>query len=214
MHKIKLQANEILVLHTNDKNNRAYGDFQYPEKGIVTALDWDGRAKCGGGLHGLPRGCGDGSLLNWSNDAFVLLLKVNTEKYVEFDGKCKFESADVIFCKQGGMTDAVAILCAVYPDAPIVGRTATAGYKGTATAGDYGTATAGDKGTATAGYKGIATAGNEGTATAGNEGILIITHWDEVANRWRKAIASVGENGIEPNKKYRLSSDNKFVEAE
>jgi hypothetical protein len=99
--------------------------------------------------------------------------------------------------------------------------TATAGYNGTATAGDngtataagcYGTATAGDYGTATAGYNGTATAGDYGTAmagyygtaTAGDYGTLIIKAYD--SGRYRSYLANVDENGIEPNKKYRLQN--------
>ncbi|WP_374492781.1 hypothetical protein [Brachymonas sp.] len=100
--------------------------------------------------------------------------------------------------------------------------TATAGYKGTATAGDLGTATAGDKGTATAGYKGTATAGDLGTATAGNSGTatagetgeLRIRYWDYKAERYRTAIAYVGEDGIEAGTAYRLDDNHKFVEVQ
>jgi hypothetical protein len=84
--------------------------------------------------------------------------------------------------------------------------TATAGYRGTATAGDRGTATAGDSGTATAGDSGTATAGDSGTATAGDSGTVCIRYWDAKADRYRLAIGYVGENGIQPNVKYRLEN--------
>jgi hypothetical protein len=90
--------------------------------------------------------------------------------------------------------------------------TATAGYSGTATAGYSGTATAGYSGTATAGYSGTATAGYRGTATAGDSGELRIRYYDRKADRFRTAIAYVGEDGIEPNVAYRLDDD-KFVKA-
>ena len=102
------------------------------------------------------------------------------------------------------------------------GGTATAGWGGTATAGDRGTATAGDGGTATAGYGGTATAGNGGTATAGDGGTatagyggeLRIGWWDQKSDRRRTAVAYVGENGIEPNVKYKLNDAHEFVRAE
>jgi hypothetical protein len=187
MKKIKLSKNEILVLHTNDENNQAYGGFQYPKSGEVFAPDWDGLPECGGGLHGLARGCGDGSLINWGSDGFALLLKVNSERIIDLQGKCKFERGEIVFCKKGGLSEAINLMKAVYPDAPIVGVFATAGDRGTATAG-YG-----------------------GTATAGYGGTLIIKRWDCAATRWRREIAYVGENGIEPGKKYKLDDDNKFV---
>ncbi len=102
------------------------------------------------------------------------------------------------------------------------GGTATAGYRGTATAGDYGTATAGDYGTATAGHRGTATAGNGGTATAGycgivtagDVGMICLTYYDAKSDRCRMAVAYVGEDGILPNRKYKLNDSHEFVEAE
>jgi hypothetical protein len=89
--------------------------------------------------------------------------------------------------------------------------TATAGDSGTATAGYAGTATAGDSGTATAGDSGTATAGDSGTATAGEFGALDIIWYDGA--RYRRALAYVGENGILPNKPYRLDERGSFVPA-
>ena len=105
--------------------------------------------------------------------------------------------------------------------------TATAGYRGTATAGDVGTATAGDAGTATAGYRGTATAGDvgtatagdagtatagdRGTATAGDAGTLIVSWWDSSANRQRKAVGYIGENGLQPNIAYRLNISGEWL---
>jgi len=99
--------------------------------------------------------------------------------------------------------------------------TATAGDYGTATAGDYGTATAGDYGTATAGYSGTATAGDYGTATAGDYGTatagdygtVVLRYWDTSAQRYRMKVAYVGEDGIEPNTKYRLDDSGNFVKS-
>jgi hypothetical protein len=86
--------------------------------------------------------------------------------------------------------------------------TATAGYRGTATAGNYGTATAGEGGTATAGEGGTATAGYRGTATAGEGGTLDLQWYD--GKRYRRSIAYVGEGGILPDTKYRLTATGVF----
>lgn len=91
--------------------------------------------------------------------------------------------------------------------------TATAGEYGTATAGRCGTAAAGYKGTAIAGRCGKAIAGRCGKAIAGEKGELHIRYWDHVAERYRTAIAYVGEDGIKPNVAYKLDDNNKFVEA-
>ncbi len=110
------------------------------------------------------------------------------------------------------------------------GGTATAGASGTATAGDNGTATAGDDGTATAGhrgtataggygtamagYRGTATAGNGGTAMAGDKGTICIQYYDMQNDRYRLAVAYVGEDGIKPNREYTLNDSHEFVEVE
>ena len=188
MKKIKLNKNEILILRTSDKDGRSHGGFQWPIDGAVAAPDWDGKPECGGGLHGLPRGCGDGSLLTWGKEATTQLVAVDaSQDYLEFDGKCKFKDGRVVFSKQNAIYDAIEILCAIYPDLPIVGRKATAGDAGTATAG------------------------NRGTATAGDDGILVIKLWD--GKRYRISIGYVGEDGIEPNKKYKLDEKGKFIVA-
>jgi hypothetical protein len=81
---------------------------------------------------------------------------------------------------------------------------------GTATAGARGTATAGYEGTATAGYEGTATAGESGTATAGEKGELRIRYYDFKAERYRTAVAYVGEDGIEPGTAYVLDANHSF----
>jgi hypothetical protein len=90
--------------------------------------------------------------------------------------------------------------------------TATAGCRGTATAGPGGTATAGYRGTATAGNSGIATAGDGGIATAGDGGTICLQYYDAQSERYRIAVAYVGEDGILPNRKYKLNDSHEFVE--
>ena len=47
-----------------------------------------------------------------------------------------------------------------------------------------------------------ATAGYRGTATAGDGGTIAILWWDNKREKYRRAVAEVGENGIEKNKPY------------
>jgi len=91
--------------------------------------------------------------------------------------------------------------------------TATAVDSGTATAGDSGTATAGDSGTATAGDRGTATAGDRGTATDGCSGTIVIEWYDRKADRYRRTVGYVGEQGIEANAAYRCDEAGKLVRA-
>ena len=72
-------------------------------------------------------------------------------------------------------------------------------------------ATVGYAGTATAGARGTATAGDDGTATAGYAGEIRIRYYDHKNNRYRTAIAYIGEDGIEANTAYVLDENHKFV---
>ena len=224
MKKAKAQET-VYVLRTCDKDMKAYGGFVWPRSGPVCAPDWEKTTRCGNGLHGLMWGSGDVSRLSFAQDAVWMVVAVDKATIVDLGDKVKFPSGEVVFC--GDRPSAVAEIVARGADSSRVvyytatagyGGTATAGYGGTATAGecgtatagdggtatagDRGTATAGDGGTATAGYRGTATAGDGGTATAGDGGTIAILWWDNKREKYRRAVAEVGENGIEKNKPY------------
>jgi len=209
------------ILKTVQADGSAYGNFQWPlEVGAeVVAPDWDPTPQCGGGLHGLLNGVGNGGLLNWDNDAVWIVAKVPKKaQLIDLGDKVKVSRCKVVFV--GNQLSAISFLQENGCDGPIVGATvvagnngtatagdrgtATAGDCGTATAGDYGTATARDCGTATAGDYGTATAGYKGTATAGDSGTIQI-RWHD-GDRYRTAVGYVGENGILPNVAYRVES--------
>ena len=165
----RLLKDEALMLRTCDGDGKSYGGFQWPKIGPVTCSDWNDSPNCGNGLHGLLWGTGNGLLLDWSESALWLVVRIKKSQIIDLNGKVKVPSGIVEFC--GDAQQAVTIIQQYAPvGSAIVGGTATAGDGGTATAGYRGTATAGDGGTATAGYSGTATAGYEGTATAGDRG--------------------------------------------
>ena len=164
----KAQGKALVLRTCKPDMSSARNGFRWPTEGPVEAPDWDPRPRCGGGLHGLLWGEGDGRLLNWSDDARWLVVEVDEADPIDLDGKVKFPRGVVVHC--GDRLSATAYLAERAPGRAITGGTATAGYAGTATAGDDGTATAGDRGTATAGDDGTATAGYAGTATAGYAG--------------------------------------------
>ena len=127
--------------------------------------------------------CGNGlhALLSGEGDASLLnwaddatWQMVGFDEYVYLSGKVKFPRCEVATGSRLAVTDALIKL----------------------------TNAAVHAGTATAGYAGTATAGNRGTATAGDAGIILIKWWD--GKRYRFAEGYVGENGIEPNKPYRV----------
>ena len=176
------------ILKTVNADGSAYGNFQWPlEVGAeVVAPDWDPTPQCGGGLHGLLNGVGDGGLLNWDNDAVWIVAKVPKKaQLIDLGDKVKVSRCKVVFV--GNQLSATSFLQENGCDGPIVGATVVAGNNGTATAGDCGTATAGYRGT------------------------IQIRWWD--GNRSRTAVGYVGENGILPNVAYRVESG-VFVEAQ
>jgi len=146
-------------------------------------------------------------LLNWEPSAVWLVVEVATASFVNLNGKVKFPRGNVVHC--GTRLSATSYLAERAPGHVIVGGTATAGARGTATAGDDGTATAGYAGTATAGDDGTATAGYAGTATAGARGTLLIRWYD--GDRYRIATFYVGEDGVLPNRAYRVDGAGKRV---
>ena len=206
------------ILKTVQADGSAYGDFVWPlEVGAqVVAPDFNTDASCGGGLHGLLNGCGNGALLNWGDGSVWIVAKVPKKaQMVDLGDKVKVDRCKIVHV--GNRETATTFLVDHGCSGPIVGVTATAGDGGTATAGDGGNATAGDEGTATAGkwgtatagYGGTATAGKWGTATAGDGGTLILRRWDGC--RDRTVVGHVGENGILANVAYRLNENGKMV---
>ena len=224
------------ILRTCCPSGESHGGFVWPLTigAVVSAPDWNNLPVCGGGLHGLLGGVGDGDLLNWDTDAVWVVAEVPADAgVVDLDGKVKVEKC--VVAHVGDMASCAAFLVDRGCDGPIVGRTATAenegtataGDGGTATAGDEGTATAGDGGTATAGYKGTATAGDEGTATAGDEGtamagyggtatagdkgVIIVSYYKD--GEYLRKVGQIGEGGLKAEVAYRVDPETcEFVE--
>ena len=212
LKQCKPAKGHVLVLKSIAANMKAYGGFQWPESGAVSAPDWKPTEECGNGLHGWLWGAGDAGLRCMDDDAKWLVLSVPSD-FVDLGQKVKFPSCEIKYL--GDRETAVAIIQHYAPGGtPAMFGTATAGNRGTATAGYRGTATAGDEGTATAGNRGTATAGYRGTATAGDEGVIIIHWWDIAAEKKRRKIALVDGLTILPGVKYRLNDLAEFEAVE
>ena len=179
------------MLRTCAADMTSHGGFVWPVSGPVAASDWSPEPECGGGLHGLAWGIGDGGLLCWDRDARWLVVEHDPAEAVDLGGKIKVPRGVVVHC--GDRASAIADIIARGAHGPVVGADYSAGYGGTATAGYKGTATAGDYGIATAGYK--------GTAAAGSGGEIRIRWFD--GNRSHLAIGYVGEHDIESGHLYR-----------
>ena len=131
-------------LRTTDKDGKAYGGFQWPMQvgAIVEAPDWNPRAECGGGLHGLKGGLGESSHLSGAADAVWWI--VEAADAVDLDGKHKFHRCEVV-----ALGDRATVTAALYALRPgpihylvMTGgdyATLTGGYRATLTGGDYAT---------------------------------------------------------------------------
>ena len=183
----------VYVLRTCDKNLRAYGDFQWPESGPVEAPDWQPRATCGNGLHGLLWGAGDASHLATDADAKWLVVAVVATEIVDLDGKVKFPRGEVVFCGERHYAVADIINRGAKPEA--------CNYS-TLTGGNYSTLTGGEGSTLTGGNYSTLTGGEVSTLTGGYGSTLIFKWWDDTKNKYRATVAEVGENGIEKDKPY------------
>ena len=196
----KARQFKAYMLRTCAADMTARGRFKWPTSGEVSAPDWNPVAQCGQGLHGLLWGEGDGSLLSSNTDAKWLVCGI--DEWVDLSGKVKAPRATVIYC--GTRDEAVALIQHLGGHRYAVAfGTSTSGYRGTSTSGYGGTSTSGDGGTSTSGYR--------GTSTSGNGGTVMVKWWD--GKRYRIAVGYCGENGIEPNKRYRCDNSGNLIPA-
>ena len=174
-----------LFLRTCKRDGTSYNGYKWTlEIGAVNvADDYNDRAECGGGLHGIKNGIGSAGYLDFS-DGYIGVV-FSADEYVDIDcDKSKCREARVEFI--GSLKD-----CADY----IHGQTGLFGMICQV---------------ATAGNRGTATAGDDGTATAGDRGMIVIKYHD--GDRSRLKVGYIGEDGLRPNTVYRLDDNNNFEE--
>lgn len=182
----KTTKDTVLVLRTCSANMTSHVDFKWPKRGPVSAPDWIDNYECGHGLHGWLWGEGDGTLGHVDTPkAKWLVVRVIASEVRHGAGHL------IGKCK---FPRGYVVHCGDRKSATEYimrhGASGKAVIGSTVTAGDYGTATAGYKGT------------------------ICIKYYDVQKDRYRIAIAYVGENGIMPNRKYKLNDSHEFVEVE
>ena len=196
--------------------------FVWPESGLVTCPDWNPKARCGNGLHGLMLGQDDPG--EWYEVAMVV--RVETAKIVDLDHKCKFPECEVVYV--GDMAGATSFFNdhggaeGLYRRTQIGGdestltggdcSTLTGGRWSTLTGGDESTLTGGDCSTLTGGRWSTLTGGDESTLTGGHCSTLMGGDWSQLICKWhdgtrrRARVYYVGKDGIKPNTPYRNES--------
>ena len=195
----------VLVLRSSNADGTSRNGFKWPLKvgAIVKCPDWKPTKECGNGLHGLLHGAGDGSLLNWNADAKWYALEVKLSSIVMLGGKCKFPEAKIAYVgDRKGATD--YIMARVTKPELVVGAFRLCGDNECVSGGNRATVSGGDCATVSG--------GDYATVSGGYCAQIRINWYDENHNRYRTAIAYVGEDGIKPNVKYRLNEKHEFEE--
>ena len=169
---------KVLILRTCGKGFLAYNDFQWPREvgAIVRPTSWNPSDCCGYGLHGLLKGEGKGSLVDWTAEAEWLVIEADADSVVSIDRGEKVKVPVCTIAHIGRGTNAVEkrLDCLAFMaargqlgEAPI-GRVAQDMRDGsTLTGGDRSTLTGGDGSTLTGGYGSTLTGGHGSTLTGG-----------------------------------------------
>lgn len=170
----------MYLMKTVQADGSAWGGFVWPlEVGAeVVAPDWDPEPRCGGGLHGLLNGQGDGAMLSWEDDAVWIAAEIpDGDPIVDLSGKVKVRRC--IVSAAGGRA-AVTAWLAARGCGSVVGAALTGGNGATLTGGN----------------RAIITGGDGATLTGGDHAALIFRHAGGCA------VAVVGQGGIKPHVAY------------
>jgi len=208
---------DALAIRTCNADGTSYSgsSFVWPMTvgAIATAPDWNDRAECGGGLHGLLDGIGAWELTARDN-AVWQVVAVKRSECVDIDGnKVKFPRCRIEYV--GGFAQAMQMVQKATVTKLLEmaqGNTATGDRGHAAATGDRGHAAAtGDRGHAAAtGKFGIAASLSwNGTAQAAETGAIFLAYWNENGELIHVFASRVGENGIEAGQTYRLNADGK-----
>jgi len=187
------------IIRTVRKDFTSYKNFQWPKSGQVKANDFKPTSECGNGLHGLRIGQQNPGV--WYDDGIVLLLQVPASTIIDLDDKCKFPECKIVM--SGNMNDVTNYLYNKNINIERLYRRSQISNKSEKWIGGYNS-------TLTAGNDSTLTAGHFSTLTAGDGSTLIYRYWD--GNKYRLAIAYVGENDIKPNQAYKVNNKGEFYE--
>ena len=91
----------MFMLRTCNADMTSYHGFRWPMSGHVVARDWSPEDRCGYGLHGLPWGMGNGSLLDLGEGKPVVVFEADESAVVHISadggGKSKAPEGWVLY---------------------------------------------------------------------------------------------------------------------
>ena len=184
-----------LFLRTCNSDGTSYEGFQWNLEigGITEAPDWNPEPECGGGLHGLLHGKGDGENLDHSKDALWMACEA-LGPIVDIDHKIKTSKAKTLFVgDRKGATD--FLIASGCNPAEVVGAFITGGDSSKIIGADWSTLTGGDDSIITGGRWSTLTGGRWSTVTGGNWSTLTGGNWSTLKGG-DYSIVTGGDNSI------------------
>jgi hypothetical protein len=209
---------KVLVLRTSDKDGKAHGGFQWPSSGPVECSDWNSKAECGNGLHGILWPEGDWSDIKNYDEPLWQVVEVEESTLVKIGGKVKFPRGEVIY--SGDFAVALNMVAKAWlaqipksyanaGDDPLTTdkRDARIGSSGdSARIGSSGDSARIDS----TGKNAVIACAGSVTKFRASENGCIAAPWHD-GNRIRFAVGYVGEN-IKADTWYSISEQGEFVE--
>ena len=157
-----------LFLRTCNPDGTSHGGFKWNLEigGITEAPDWNSEPECGGGLHGLLHGKGNGAYLNSSKDSLWMVCEA-LGPIVDLGDKIKTSKAKTLFVgdRKGATDFLIASGCNA---SEVIGAFITGGYGSTVTGGHYSKVTGGHYSKVTGGDDSKVTGGDGSTVTGGD----------------------------------------------
>jgi hypothetical protein len=166
-----------LFLRTCNSDGTSYGGFKWNLEigGITEAPDWNPELECGGGLHGLLHGKGDGENLDHSKDSLWMACEA-LGPIVDLENKIKTSKAKTLFVGDlKGATD--FLIGAGCNPSEVVGAFITGGDSSKIIGADWSTLTGGDDSIITGGRWSTLTGGRWSTVTGGDNSIITGGNW-------------------------------------
>lgn len=144
---------KIVAIRTCRDEMTSFNGYVWPRKGRAECRDWDPEPNYGNGLHALRDGQGNGSLLNWTDNAvWMVLTRDDDGQTVVVGGKVKAPWWDVEF--SGSRRDAIEYAASHY------------GLDPAKCAGGWDSASGDGSKAAAEGYRSAAASAGEGSTSA------------------------------------------------
>jgi len=205
------------MLQTCNRDMTSYEGFKWKKRGYVEAPDWNDKAECGSGLHGLLWGCGDADSCDLNPSAVWLVCKIDMRTVVDLIHNIKVPYCSVVFA--GDRDSAVSkIISLGAQDKSVVFARKIGGHYSTLNGGCHSVLSGGCHSVLSGGDYSVLNGGDdsvligkEHSVLSGGYGSTLSVEYCD-GRRYRIAIGYVGE-GLKAGVAYKLGNNGKFIEA-